>query len=104
MPIDASILLVVVSYTSLSTSEKQAMGSLIYRALRLVGNVGVEHFGVSGHGNEVVIGRNGRDHATEPLVQQDFIARCSDAYFAVAGEAHGDDKAVMLGEIAVERH
>ena len=69
----------------------------------LVVDEGIEEAGLAVEGGDVVVGDGGGDEGAVPFPEQDLLAGAAHAELAVALKTHGDDEAVVLNEVAVER-
>ena len=81
----------------------QEAGDLGGEASVLVVDEGIEEAGLGVQGGDVVVGDGGGDEGGVALSQQDLFAGAAHAELAVALKTHGDDEAVVLDEVAVER-
>ena len=78
-------------------------GDLGREAPVLVVDEGIEEAGPGVQGGDVVIGDGGGDEGAVASPEQDLFAGAAHAERAVALKTHGDDEAVVLDEVAVER-
>ena len=76
-------------------------GDLVGEAAVLVVDEGIEDLGGAGEGEDVVVSQDSRDEGGVAGGQHNFLAGATHLDDAVALEAHGDDEAVVLDEVAV---
>ena len=81
--------------------DVEEAGDLVGEGAVHVVNEGIEDFGGGGEGENVVVGKDGRDEGGVAGGQHNFLAGATHLDDAGALEAHGDDEAVVLDEVAV---
>ena len=80
----------------------QEAGELTRQAAVQVVNKCFEHLGLDAYGLKVVVGHGSRNEAAMTMRQCDHVAGRTDIDLTVALQAHTDDKAVVLEQVAVE--
>ena len=76
-------------------------GDLVGEGAVHVVDEGIEDFGGGREGEDVVVGKDSRDEGGVAGGQHYFLAGATHLDDAVALEAHGDDEAIVLDEVAV---
>ena len=76
-------------------------GDLVGEAAVHVVDEGIEDFGGAGEGEDIVVGKDSRDEGGVAGGQHNFLAGAAHLDTAVALEAHGDDEAIVLDEVAM---
>ena len=77
-------------------------GDASAEAAVLVVNEGIEDAGLALEGDDIVVGDGGWDEGAGAFTEEDFIACGAYPNLAVTLDAHTDDEAVVLDEVAVE--